>query len=305
MCFAFNTNQPQGLCNSGPTKFNTMQHKYYQQAYDAHRGTSFSPEIRAEQYCADYDRDLAQMRAKVSELGGNPDDFEQGYTRHWLAWMAAKSRCVSSMITGPSNFPTKRNEKANNSERKRCDEFAAYCENYIARLTKAKRKSEAGDPITELETKLAAAKKWQETMKAINAICRKKVTEQEKLNLLAAMGVKENVAKQVLTPVPGYGTGFAHFELTNNLARIKGMEQRLAILQSRAKAETKEQERPDGIRIVENTDADRLQVFFPDKPTPEMIARLKKAAFKWSPSNGCWQRQLTANALYALKSILP
>jgi hypothetical protein len=281
------------------------KHKYYQQAYDAHRGTSFSPDKRAEQYCSDYDRDLAQMREKVAELGGKPDDFEEGYTRRWLAWMAAKGRCLSPMITGPSKFPTKRNEKANNAEHKRCEEFTTYCENYIARLAKAKRKSEAGDPITELETKLNEAKKWQETMKAINGICRKKATEQEKVALIMAVGVGEGIAKEALRPSQLHGTGFARYELTNNLARIKGMEQRLAVLQSRAKAETKEQERPDGIRIVENTDADRLQVFFPGKPTPEMITRLKKSAFKWSPSNGCWQRQLTANALHALKSILP
>ena len=83
------------------------------------------------------------------------------------------------------------------------------------------------------------------------------------------------------------------------------MYQRLAELEQKAQATTKETARPDGVRIVENTEADRLQIFFPGKPEPEMIEALKRRAFKWSPSNGCWQRQFTANAIAAMREILP
>ena len=83
------------------------------------------------------------------------------------------------------------------------------------------------------------------------------------------------------------------------------MRERLAELESKAKAETKETERPDGINVVENAEADRLQIFFPGKPDSATIQNLKSRGFKWSPSNGCWQRQLTDNARYVLKYILP
>ena len=52
------------------------------------------------------------------------------------------------------------------------------------------------------------------------------------------------------------------------------------------------------------TGRERLQIFFPGKPEPDMIARLKSNAFKWSPSRGCWQRQLTGNAKGAARRVL-
>ena len=60
----------------------------------------------------------------------------------------------------------------------------------------------------------------------------------------------------------------------------------------------------NGVRMVRNFQADRLQLFFDGKPAAEMIAKLKRAAFRWSPSQGCWQRQLTGNAISATHYIL-
>jgi hypothetical protein len=56
----------------------------------------------------------------------------------------------------------------------------------------------------------------------------------------------------------------------------------------------------NGVRVVQNWQEDRLQLFFDGKPESDMIAKLKKNAFKWSPSRGCWQRQNTNNAIRAM-----
>ena len=60
----------------------------------------------------------------------------------------------------------------------------------------------------------------------------------------------------------------------------------------------------NGVRVVKNQQADRIQLFFDGKPATDMISKLKHAAFKWSPSNGCWQRQLTQNAIHATNRVL-
>lgn len=59
-----------------------------------------------------------------------------------------------------------------------------------------------------------------------------------------------------------------------------------------------------GFKVIENYDMDRVQFVFPDKPSAEERAMLKGAAFKWAPSQGAWQRQLTNNAIYAAKRII-
>lgn len=57
----------------------------------------------------------------------------------------------------------------------------------------------------------------------------------------------------------------------------------------------------NGLRVVENTEIMRLQLFFDDKPAADVRERLKANGFRWSPKIGCWQRQLTDNARRALK----
>ena len=62
---------------------------------------------------------------------------------------------------------------------------------------------------------------------------------------------------------------------------------------------------PSGVRIMEDKEAMRLKIFFTcGKPSQEVIDLLKKHAFKWAPSTGAWQRQLTDNARYAFKTYI-
>jgi len=39
------------------------------------------------------------------------------------------------------------------------------------------------------------------------------------------------------------------------------------------------------------------------KPEPEVRDVLKRNGFKWAPSQGAWQRQLTDNAIRAAKAV--
>lgn len=59
------------------------------------------------------------------------------------------------------------------------------------------------------------------------------------------------------------------------------------------------------VKVVYNTEQNRLQLLFPGKPEAEMIRKLKQHGFKWSPRNKAWQRQLTPNALRAMTYVFP
>lgn len=65
--------------------------------------------------------------------------------------------------------------------------------------------------------------------------------------------------------------------------------------------ETKEVEYQNGVKVVENVEENRLQVFFPGKPDEETRTKIKRAGFRWSPTNGCWQAYLTNNSRWNLK----
>ena len=52
-----------------------------------------------------------------------------------------------------------------------------------------------------------------------------------------------------------------------------------------------------------NREANRLQVFFDEKPDRDTCSAMRHSGFKWAPSVGAWQRQLNDNAIYAAKHL--
>ncbi len=280
-------------------------HKHYETAYRAHTGTSFSPEKRAASYCSDFDQSISQLKSLDV-----PQAKIDKYESLWVNHMRAKGRCLSSMITGPANFPVRRNEKANNAERK----AGETCFDYFEKLVKDIKKEEYyrknpearpvmsgdADAVERLEKQLAAVKTAHQTMVEANKILRKKPLDMEKL--IEVMG-NEKRAKVILEPDSFGDIGFPKYSLNNNRAKIKRLEDRISGL-TRTKSKPTQEITVNGVRVVDNREDMRLELYFDGKPSPEMRAILKKNAFKWAPSKGVWQRQLTNNAMSAFKNFV-
>ena len=101
--------------------------------------------------------------------------------------------------------------------------------------------------------------------------------------------------------------GYPAYELQNNNANIRRIRGRIAELKKRTES-TPEGWEFDGGRVVVNTAENRLQIIFDGKPNADVRTELKGESFRWAPSQGAWQRQLTDNAMRAarrLKCIAP
>lgn len=168
------------------------------------------------------------------------------------------------------------------------------------------------DALEKLRDKLACQKQSQSNMKGANRVVRKwhkkGVTHETEGDQFATYAAELEavaphynaaLAREMLKPKYGRVVAFESFELTNLNARIKATEKRIAQLERAAEVETTEREIFDGCKLVENTEENRLQFFFDGKPAPEVRAILKSHAFKWAPSQGAWQRQLTNAARFA------
>ena len=150
--------------------------------------------------------------------------------------------------------------------------------------------------VEKLERKLAELVKAQEDMKAANKVVKnKKLTEEEKKVRLIELGYSEKSAVELLTPCYGH-IGFPSYSLSNNNANIRRTRQRIEDLKSQS--EYAGWAFPGG-RAEINEGENRLQLFFEEKPSEEQRRELKSNGFKWAPSQGAWQRQLTKNAIYA------
>jgi len=282
----------------------------YELARRAHYHTSFSPDKRASAFVEGHAKDIETLR------GLNiPEDKIKRYEDLTRRWLQVKSRCISSMITGPANFPVKRAEKANRAEHtasQACLDYYNKIVNYAKKEAYYAQHPEArpimsgdGDASARLKDKLAALIAEQERMKLINKAHRAYIKNPESLD---KSGLDDSAKQIIKRYKPAYSwepNPFAPFELTNNNAKIKQTQERIKELENR-KATTPKDITINGVRVLENTDAMRLQLFFDGKPSAEIIKLLKSHAFKWAPSVQAWQRQLTNNAVYSFNHfILP
>lgn len=61
----------------------------------------------------------------------------------------------------------------------------------------------------------------------------------------------------------------------------------------------------DGGKLIVNYEVDRLQIMFDTRPTREELDAWKDKglrSYNWSPSAQAWQRKITANAMYEVRS---
>ena len=279
------------------------------EAIEAHGGTSFSPEKRGASIVAGF---VSEMEAD-RELFDNEADFWR-YAEKAAAllrdYLHKHARVVSPMITGPANFPVRRNEKANRSADNALSKYINFREKVRYRKTKPEStaiktgKTGAADKLRE---KLEKLEKLQEMMKAANRIVRKKsLSYEEKIKQLSELlGVEHHKAAELLEPDFAGRVGFADFELKNNNANIRRIRQQIEKAERIEKAAKQIGEiKFDGGEIVLNHDEGRVQILFDDIPDEETRSKLKARGFRWSRKNKAWQRQLTANAVVAAKQIV-
>jgi hypothetical protein len=142
----------------------------------------------------------------------------------------------------------------------------------------------------KLEARITQLEARQARIVAANKLVRK----QDRPGLLD-LGFTEAQVEKLFTPDFCGRLGFPNYLLTNNGANIRRLKERLVTTAASQDRVTTETQHGD-IRIVENTEDNRLQIFFPGKPDETTRTRLKSRGFRWSPTIGCWQRHLSLGA---------
>ena len=160
----------------------------------------------------------------------------------------------------------------------------------------------AGDPQAKekLTAKLDICVKLQELMKSVNAYWRKSGT------CKGAPGITDEQATKLEDKIAhGYSwekQPFSSYELTNNNAEVKRLQKRIDEI-ARNREIGFAGWKFEGGEAVVNTELNRLQLIFDERPTAERCGILKHKGFHWSPSENAWQRQLNDNAVYALNYV--
>ena len=214
--------------------------------------------------------------------------------------------CPSVLISGAGNFPVRKKERQVAAWQKN-HEFYQYVQGIMEKIENILYgreiiKSDDERAVEKLEERLADLKDEQDRMKAANKAIRMKDTEAGD-DLLREMGYSEEAIKELRKPDYIGRIGYPSYLLTNNNQNIHRIEERLKRLKAIKEKGSSEQEY-ETFKVVENTDAMRYQIIFDGKPEAEVRTLLKSNGFKWAPSQGAWQRQITTNGKHALNSVV-
>lgn len=170
--------------------------------------------------------------------------------------------------------------------------------------------SDNPDAVTELTAKRDRLAANVEQAKAINSAIRKAGTVAKRQGkplaevatpALVALGLSAGAAADALTPDCFGHLGAAPYMLTNWGSEIRRLNARIAILTARAAAPEREPETIGAVTICE--EENRVQLRFPGKPGDSVRTELKRAGFRWAPSEGAWQRHASAQAWYEARRI--
>lgn len=182
---------------------------------------------------------------------------------------------------------------------KRAEELA-----YRAAAAEANTAISSDDPdaIEALTAQLAELEATRERFKAINATIRKHKTDEARITAIVAGGLaNERQAAELVKPDFCGRTGIPDYAMANHGANIRRVKQRIERLQSVAALDYQTLT-ICGVTLEGPID-NRLRVHFPGKPSPEVIADLKRSGFRWAPSEGAWQRMYSNQAIYHAKRI--
>ena len=294
-------------------------------AIAAHSGTSMVPEKRGASERQSFAEELAQMLAEFQEQakkGGTEDlvegefqRYRQGLAKRYRSYLASRSRCVSWMIAGPSNFPSARMQKRGDISHRRLEEYLGFKAAAARRVIRTLRpdlapiRSSDADAVERLQRELVALEMRQAFMVAANKIvrafykagCRDAASGEIWTRYVGKMrearaNVSEGACRELLQEDFCGRRGFADYQLSNNSASIRRVKERIAHVE-RLQATPVSEHEWAAARLEDDPPANRVRLFFPGKPAEAVRTALKRSGFRWAPSIGAWQAYRNASSL--------
>ena len=163
--------------------------------------------------------------------------------------------------------------------------------------------SDDPDAVQKLKNKIELLEQSQTKMKSINKEFRKHKSDLSKVDL-SKVDLDQNMLREIKSNMQSWHkVPFPTYSLSNNNANIRRLKQRLKRLERMA-SDTPTETEKNGVKIVENVQENRCQIFFPIIPDENIRKFLKSHGFRWARYSGCWQRHRSDNATHFANEIL-
>ncbi len=295
----------------------------YTRAMAAHQHTSFIPDERAKSEQQNFANHvngtyekllhIATSDAMRAVLDSEIAQYKEGYKQRLYNYLAARSNTASTMITGGSGFDVRRNQKKLDTAQRRLEELLEWQSKAFAAMQKRILAARTTDEVLEADWKplerdlrgslatihtIDTTDSYYTRIAFVNSIVGKvaRLAKQGNVELVnrAVALVQEYNATHKKPAIAARNT----FWQLPQIAASKQAQQEVATQDPSMLFENGD------IQVFDNPSIDRIQVFFPGKPSDAVRTLLKSAGWRWSNTNGAWQRQRTNNAIVSAKDIV-
>jgi len=175
------------------------------------------------------------------------------------------------------------------------EEKAKYYKEKAKNIGSSGISSDDPEVITKLKKELEETEESLENAKKYNKLYKKWLKGEEVKIPEYILKEYERVKKW------GYGNPFYTANISAKIRRIK---KRIEHLEKIKQMDNQVLEN-DKLKIVINTDENRVQLFFDSKDTAMSVKPLlKRGGWRWSRNNMCWQLNISNQAIYKAKTIL-
>lgn len=263
--------------------------------------------------------DAEPNEVQAGILAGRLSAWKELVEKAYNDIISRRAAWVPWTVSGPANYPAKRmNAKADaqinaaHEWNAKMDRFientlsmlrdAIPHEQMIAEYRSGKRREPipGDDPLAleKLSARLEGMKERHETMKQRNAWWRKHKTMKGCPGFTDEEAAKMD--KEIMDNIPIWQLPYPHYCLSNGNAEMKRIEERIKTI-SRQRETGDAELVYDGFTVEQSAAEGRINITFDSKPEEAARNVLKSNGFHWSPRAQVWTRQLTDNALRAVK----
>ena len=292
----------------------------YDTIKDAYRMISHSPEERAISTQKQYVSHMKELQNNLTKYAETPAQkkilnnelkiYKEKYIKLQNSVLASTAKTASPMITGPAKFPFARNNKAMETEHKRIVEFLEFMEKAQNSIKKKILNGMSADQSSSAEYKRLE----KEVISTISTL----------KDIENGSGYNASSFKTGLSGMLKRSANNGHIEeVKKALVLVQELEKKHLkkpvfaknnlIWEHAEKAEQKIESAPTGevsvvkyggAEIINNYDAERMQILFDVKPPTEVTEKLSKAGWHYSRTNSAWQRKITLNSERSAKAIV-
>lgn len=293
-------------------------------AYRAYSAISFEPDKRAAYEQNVYVEEMKELYDKVSKIAETDNQkkiaieelnrFKDKYLQLDNEVLNAKSKTMSSMITGSARFPVEKNRQKLEYEHRKYVEF----EEWKKKAEKSILKKVEGASLGEFSGDVEYDRLIKEVDFAVDVLKDIEAGKGQGANpALFRNSLRDKIMRslnngniQSVKKVIDYMKEKEKALKKPVFTAQNGIWKAIEDAEVKAKTETPKTgtdtiKQYDGASIVRNNDIDRIQIFFDEKPSKEITTELSKSGWHFSRSNNnAWQRKITSNAEYSAKKIV-